>query len=85
VELVEETRQLDSVYFTKLQALHQESGSKKDEVRQVPTNKNKLFFYHQRGLTLWLSAIKDSVRAHLEKQVVWVLPFILGNGWQPLC
>nr|XP_009935833.1 PREDICTED: regulator of G-protein signaling 22 [Opisthocomus hoazin] len=31
VELVEETRQLDSVYFTKLQALHQESGSKKDE------------------------------------------------------
>ncbi|NWX44577.1 RGS22 protein, partial [Steatornis caripensis] len=31
VELVEETRQLDSVYFRKLQALHQESGSKKDE------------------------------------------------------
>ncbi|NWU61949.1 RGS22 protein, partial [Pterocles burchelli] len=31
VELVEETRQLDSVYFRELQALHQESGSKKDE------------------------------------------------------
>ncbi|NXN65987.1 RGS22 protein, partial [Himantopus himantopus] len=31
VELVEETRQLDSVYFRKLQALHEESGSKKDE------------------------------------------------------
>ncbi|XP_054672207.1 regulator of G-protein signaling 22 isoform X2 [Grus americana] len=31
VELVEETRQLDSVYFRKLQALHQESGSKQDE------------------------------------------------------
>ncbi|NXU57577.1 RGS22 protein, partial [Turnix velox] len=31
VELVEETRQLDSVYFKKLTALHQESGSKKDE------------------------------------------------------
>ncbi|NXJ74082.1 RGS22 protein, partial [Trogon melanurus] len=31
VELVEETRQLDSVYFRKLQALHRESGSKKDE------------------------------------------------------
>ncbi|KAM9386838.1 LOW QUALITY PROTEIN: regulator of G-protein signaling 22 [Phaethornis superciliosus] len=31
VELVEETRQLDSVYFRKLQALHQERGSKKDE------------------------------------------------------
>ncbi|NWR72997.1 RGS22 protein, partial [Centropus unirufus] len=31
VELVEETRQLDSVYFRKLQALHQESGSKTDE------------------------------------------------------
>ncbi|XP_010138860.1 PREDICTED: regulator of G-protein signaling 22, partial [Buceros rhinoceros silvestris] len=31
VELVEETRQLDSVYFRKLQALHQESGSKKHE------------------------------------------------------
>ncbi|NXP81935.1 RGS22 protein, partial [Ramphastos sulfuratus] len=31
VELVEEARQLDSVYFRKLQALHHESGSKKDE------------------------------------------------------
>ncbi|POI31923.1 hypothetical protein CIB84_004326, partial [Bambusicola thoracicus] len=31
VELVEETRQLDSVYFRKLQALHQESVSKKNE------------------------------------------------------
>ncbi|NWX04506.1 RGS22 protein, partial [Caloenas nicobarica] len=31
VELVDETRQLDSVYFRELQALHQESGSKKDE------------------------------------------------------
>ncbi|KAL8181849.1 UNVERIFIED_CONTAM: hypothetical protein K2H54_032162 [Gekko kuhli] len=31
VELVEETRQLDSVYFRKLQALHEESISKKDE------------------------------------------------------
>uniref|UniRef100_A0A7M4E5Y6 Regulator of G protein signaling 22 n=1 Tax=Crocodylus porosus TaxID=8502 RepID=A0A7M4E5Y6_CROPO len=48
VELVEETRQLDSVYFRKLQALHQESVSKKDEVREAPTSKNKLIFY-QRG------------------------------------
>ncbi|XP_028920011.1 regulator of G-protein signaling 22 [Ornithorhynchus anatinus] len=31
VELVEETRQLDSMYFRKLQALHQETVSKKDE------------------------------------------------------
>nr|XP_056710861.1 regulator of G-protein signaling 22 [Euleptes europaea] len=31
VELVEETRQLDSVYFRKLQALHEETISKKDE------------------------------------------------------
>ncbi|NXY56105.1 RGS22 protein, partial [Callaeas wilsoni] len=31
VELVQETRQLDSVYFRKLQALHQVSSSKKDE------------------------------------------------------
>ncbi|NXP19731.1 RGS22 protein, partial [Scytalopus superciliaris] len=31
VELVEETQQLDSVCFRKLQALHQASGSKKDE------------------------------------------------------
>ncbi|CAM5089163.1 unnamed protein product [Eretmochelys imbricata] len=31
VELVEESRQLDSVYFRKLQPLHQESVSKKDE------------------------------------------------------
>ncbi|KAJ1193286.1 hypothetical protein NDU88_002585 [Pleurodeles waltl] len=31
VELVEETRQLDSVYFRKLQALYEDSASKKDE------------------------------------------------------
>uniref|UniRef100_A0A8C3GU19 Regulator of G protein signaling 22 n=1 Tax=Corvus moneduloides TaxID=1196302 RepID=A0A8C3GU19_CORMO len=31
VELVEETQQLDSVYFRKFQALHQVSSSKKDE------------------------------------------------------
>uniref|UniRef100_A0ACB8FEQ2 Uncharacterized protein n=1 Tax=Sphaerodactylus townsendi TaxID=933632 RepID=A0ACB8FEQ2_9SAUR len=35
VELVEETRQLDSVYFRKLQALHEESISKKDEESAV--------------------------------------------------
>lgn len=55
---MEETQQLDSVYFRKLQALHQVSSSKKDEVRQVPTNKNKPFLY-QRGLTLRVSAMKD--------------------------
>ncbi|CAM9289681.1 unnamed protein product [Bubo scandiacus] len=38
VELVEETRQLDSVYFRKLQALHQESGSKKDESTVTDTD-----------------------------------------------
>ncbi|NXE07448.1 RGS22 protein, partial [Lophotis ruficrista] len=37
VELVEETRQLDSMYFRKLQALHQESGSKKDESTAADT------------------------------------------------
>ncbi|XP_064363738.1 regulator of G-protein signaling 22 [Dromaius novaehollandiae] len=37
VELVEETRQLDSVYFRKLQALHQESVSKKDESAAADT------------------------------------------------
>ncbi|NWJ01778.1 RGS22 protein, partial [Crypturellus undulatus] len=37
VELVEETRQLDSVYFRKLQALHQESVSKKDESTAADT------------------------------------------------
>ncbi|XP_071660009.1 regulator of G-protein signaling 22 isoform X2 [Patagioenas fasciata] len=31
VELVDETQQLDSVYFREVQALHHESGSKKDE------------------------------------------------------
>ncbi|XP_063155621.1 regulator of G-protein signaling 22 [Candoia aspera] len=35
VELVEETRQLDSVYFKKLQALHTEGISKKDEASAV--------------------------------------------------
>uniref|UniRef100_A0A674I2S6 Regulator of G protein signaling 22 n=1 Tax=Terrapene triunguis TaxID=2587831 RepID=A0A674I2S6_9SAUR len=58
VELVEESRQLDSVYFRKLQALHQESVSKKDEVRQAPTNKNKLDFY-LRGLTLYVSLLTE--------------------------
>ncbi|NXA33623.1 RGS22 protein, partial [Eudromia elegans] len=37
VELVEETRQLDSGYFRKLQALHQESVSKKDESAAADT------------------------------------------------
>lgn len=41
---MEESRQLDSVYFRKLQALHEVSISKKGEVRQAPINKNKLFF-----------------------------------------
>uniref|UniRef100_A0A8D0GFZ0 Regulator of G protein signaling 22 n=1 Tax=Sphenodon punctatus TaxID=8508 RepID=A0A8D0GFZ0_SPHPU len=61
VELVEETRQLDSVYFRKLQALHQESVSKKDEVRQTPTNKNKLFSYHRGSYSL-----NDLVRNRME-------------------
>ncbi|NWX20901.1 RGS22 protein, partial [Aegotheles bennettii] len=38
VELVEEARQLDSVYFRKLQALHQESGSKKYESTVADTS-----------------------------------------------
>ncbi|XP_075351585.1 regulator of G-protein signaling 22 [Mycteria americana] len=38
VELVEETRQLDAVYFRKLQTLHQESGSKKDESTVADTD-----------------------------------------------
>ncbi|XP_069710526.1 regulator of G-protein signaling 22 [Phaenicophaeus curvirostris] len=37
VELVKETRQLDSVYFRKLQALHRESGSKMDESTAADT------------------------------------------------
>uniref|UniRef100_A0A663N3K1 Regulator of G protein signaling 22 n=1 Tax=Athene cunicularia TaxID=194338 RepID=A0A663N3K1_ATHCN len=65
VELVEETRQLDSVYFRKLQALHQESGSKKDEVRQVPTNKNKLFL-SERVNTL---SIKDQHLCQVPKEL----------------
>ncbi|XP_062987389.1 regulator of G-protein signaling 22 [Elgaria multicarinata webbii] len=39
VELVEETRQLDSVYFRKLQALHEERISKKGEVLAVEKDK----------------------------------------------
>uniref|UniRef100_A0A8D2L3N3 Regulator of G protein signaling 22 n=1 Tax=Varanus komodoensis TaxID=61221 RepID=A0A8D2L3N3_VARKO len=45
VGLVEETRQLDSVYFRKLQAMHEERISKKSEVRGAPINKNKLFIF----------------------------------------
>ena len=40
---MEDTRQLDSTYFRKLQALHKETFSKKAEVRQLSTSKNKLF------------------------------------------
>lgn len=40
---MEETRQLDSTYFRKLQALHKETFSKKAEVRQLSIYKNKLF------------------------------------------
>ncbi|XP_020640989.3 regulator of G-protein signaling 22 isoform X1 [Pogona vitticeps] len=39
VELVEETRQLDSVYFKKLHALHEENISKKGEVGAVGADK----------------------------------------------
>ncbi|KAH0617532.1 hypothetical protein JD844_015881 [Phrynosoma platyrhinos] len=39
VELVEETRQLDSVYFRKLQALHEKSISKKSEILAAEEDK----------------------------------------------
>ncbi|XP_042317120.1 regulator of G-protein signaling 22 [Sceloporus undulatus] len=39
VELVEETRQLESVYFRKLQALHEKSISKKSEILAVEEDK----------------------------------------------
>uniref|UniRef100_A0A803T480 Regulator of G protein signaling 22 n=1 Tax=Anolis carolinensis TaxID=28377 RepID=A0A803T480_ANOCA len=46
VELVEETRQLDSVFLKKLQALHEKSISKKSEVRQAPTRENKFTLFY---------------------------------------
>uniref|UniRef100_A0A8C3TC97 Regulator of G protein signaling 22 n=1 Tax=Chelydra serpentina TaxID=8475 RepID=A0A8C3TC97_CHESE len=66
VELVEESRQLDSVYFKKLQALHQESVSKKDEVRQAPTNKNKLDFYLRVPEEYSGCSLHDLIRSGLE-------------------
>ncbi|XP_008939069.1 PREDICTED: regulator of G-protein signaling 22, partial [Merops nubicus] len=53
VELVEETRQLDSMYFKKLQALHQESASKKDESTVADT-----------GLTSCPDALKEEQHLH---------------------
>uniref|UniRef100_A0A8C3RF51 Regulator of G protein signaling 22 n=1 Tax=Cyanoderma ruficeps TaxID=181631 RepID=A0A8C3RF51_9PASS len=69
VELVEETQQLDSVYFRELQALHQVSSSKKDEVRQVPTNTNKPF-HCQRGMDLmcWLDIEEFRKTLHKDKE-----------------
>ncbi|XP_053915954.1 regulator of G-protein signaling 22 isoform X2 [Cuculus canorus] len=53
VELVEETRQLDSVYFRKLQALHRESGSKMDESTAADT-----------GLPSRPDALKEDQKLH---------------------
>ncbi|NXL51169.1 RGS22 protein, partial [Podilymbus podiceps] len=58
VELVEETRQLDSVYFRKLQALHQESGSKKDESTVADT-----------GLPSCPDALKDQRLCQVPKEL----------------
>uniref|UniRef100_A0A670KAU7 Regulator of G protein signaling 22 n=1 Tax=Podarcis muralis TaxID=64176 RepID=A0A670KAU7_PODMU len=68
VELVEETRQLDSVYFRKLQALHGDSISKKDEVRQAPINKNKLFIFAYIHDLLKKKLELEAFRTFLEQQ-----------------
>ncbi|NWS53856.1 RGS22 protein, partial [Chunga burmeisteri] len=58
VELVEETRQLDSVYFRKLQTLHQENDSKKDESTGADT-----------GLPSCPNALKDQHLRQVPKEL----------------
>uniref|UniRef100_A0A8C6ISG1 Uncharacterized protein n=1 Tax=Melopsittacus undulatus TaxID=13146 RepID=A0A8C6ISG1_MELUD len=91
VELVEETQQLDSVYFRKLQALHQECGSKKDEVRQVPTNKNKLIFlserveYHQVSKELTGPNLSDLIQDKEKLEHFWAFLNEHSAGMDLMC
>ncbi|GAB0181924.1 regulator of G-protein signaling 22 [Grus japonensis] len=74
VELVEETRQLDSVYFRKLQALHQESGSKQDELMHSGGGWGQIL--HDRLPAAVLLEIQQCIQKRLEKQ--W-LPLFLAD------
>ncbi|XP_053915959.1 regulator of G-protein signaling 22 isoform X7 [Cuculus canorus] len=74
VELVEETRQLDSVYFRKLQALHRESGSKMDELTHSGGGWGQIL--HDQLSAVVLLEIQQCVQKRLEKQ--W-LPLFLAD------
>ncbi|XP_032104101.1 regulator of G-protein signaling 22 isoform X10 [Sapajus apella] len=53
VELVEETRQLDSTYFRKLQALHKETFSKKAEVQMKDIAEELLLQKPEKKIGVW--------------------------------
>ncbi|XP_038540628.1 regulator of G-protein signaling 22 isoform X13 [Canis lupus dingo] len=53
VELVEDTRQLDSTYFRKLQALHKETFSKKAEIQMRDIAEELLLQKHERKIGVW--------------------------------
>nr|XP_035132508.2 regulator of G-protein signaling 22 isoform X11 [Callithrix jacchus] len=74
VELVEETRQLDSTYFRKLQALHKETFSKKAEVMHLSGGWGKLL--HEQLDAPVLAEIQKHVQNRLEN--VW-LPLFLAS------
>ncbi|XP_032104093.1 regulator of G-protein signaling 22 isoform X9 [Sapajus apella] len=74
VELVEETRQLDSTYFRKLQALHKETFSKKAEVMHLSGGWGKLL--HEQLDAPVLVEIQKHVQNRLEN--VW-LPLFLAS------
>ncbi|XP_066873299.1 regulator of G-protein signaling 22 isoform X7 [Kogia breviceps] len=74
VELVEETRQLDSTYFRKLQALHKERVSKKAEIMHLSGGWGKIL--HEQLDEAVLIEIQKHVLNRLEN--VW-LPLFLAS------
>ncbi|XP_077702894.1 regulator of G-protein signaling 22 isoform X16 [Canis aureus] len=66
VELVEDTRQLDSTYFRKLQALHKETFSKKAEIQMRDIAEELLLQKHERKIGVW----KDLCHSHCEESII---------------
>ncbi|OXB62337.1 hypothetical protein ASZ78_015081 [Callipepla squamata] len=92
VELVEETRQLDSVYFRKLQALHQESISKKNEstvadtdLPSFPDVLKEAQHLHQASKKLAGSNLYDLIHNKQKLEQFWVFLKEHSAGMDLMC
>ncbi|XP_031446921.1 regulator of G-protein signaling 22 [Phasianus colchicus] len=92
VELVEETRQLDSVYFRKLQALHQESVSKKNEstvadtdLPSFPDVLKEAQHLHQASKKLTGSNLYDLIHNKQKLEQFWVFLNEHSAGMDLMC